>query len=325
IEHSNISSKALLRAETYDGYTVKLSANVEMASEVKALHQHGGNGVGLFRSEYAFLSHASFPTQEEQYRIYKEAVESMHGLPIVIRAFDLGGDKYLLGQKIPFESNPFLGCRAIRFLLKEKELFKEQLKAILRASNYGDVSLMLPMISSLAELQESKELLLLVQKEIEYEHRISVKGIRVGCMIEVPSAALITDLLAKECDFLSIGTNDLVQYALAVDRGNHALSHLYAATDPSIIRLIKLIVCEAHACGIPVSICGEVAANPKFTALLLGLGVHELSVSIRKIPLIKEAIRNTSIIEAIQLAEKALTLSTSGEVEALLETHISEE
>lgn len=307
-----------LSAETIDGYCVRLSANIEMAGEVKLLHAHGGGGVGLFRSEYAFLSHLDFPSEEEQYQIYKEAVESMYGLPIVIRAFDLGGDKYFLSQKIPFENNPFLGCRAIRFLLRERDLFKVQLKAILRASVYGDLSIMLPMISSLAELLETKELLHCAQKEVETEQGISLSPIRIGCMIEVPSAALIADLLAKECDFLSIGTNDLVQYALAVDRGNQALSGLYAPTHPSIIRLIKLIVTEANNCSIPVSICGEVAANKKFTALLLGLGVHELSVSLRHISSIKNAIRSTSIVKAVQLAELALTMTSAEEIDELL-------
>jgi phosphoenolpyruvate-protein phosphotransferase (PTS system enzyme I) len=310
---------AILPAETYDGYRIRLSANIEMPTEVKSLHSYGVDGVGLFRSEYAFLAHAHFPTQEEQFHIYKEAVDRMNGLPIVIRVFDLGGDKYLLGQMSSSESNPFLGCRAIRLLLREKDLFKDQLKAILRASNYGDVSIMLPMISSLAELLEAKELLHVAHQEAEREFGIPIKGVRVGCMIEVPSAGLITDILAEECDFLSIGTNDLVQYTLAVDRGNHALNNLYTPTHPSVIRLIKLIVCEANCYNIPVSICGEIAANPKFTALLLGLGVHELSVSLRQIGTIKDAIRSTNIVEAVQLADKALTLTSAQEVEELLD------
>lgn len=309
-----------LPPETIDGYRVRLSANIEMAGEVKLLHAHGGGGVGLFRSEYAFLSHLDFPNEEDQFQIYKEAVDNMCGLPIVIRAFDLGGDKYFLSQKIPFENNPFLGCRAIRFLLRERELFKVQLKAILRASAGGDLSIMLPMISSLAELLETKEILHHAHREVEAEQGISIKPMRIGCMIEVPSAALIADLLAKECDFLSIGTNDLVQYVLAVDRGNQALSSLYVPTHPSIIRLIKLVVTEANSCGIPVSICGEVAANSKFTALLLGLGVHELSVSLRHISTIKNAIRRTSIVKAVQLADMALTLTSAAEIQELLDS-----
>lgn len=304
--------------ETYDGYKVQLSANVEMSGELDVLHRFGGKGVGLFRSEYAFLSKENFPNEEEQFVIYRQLVEKMRGLPTVIRTFDLGGDKYVLNQQFMQEGNPFLGCRAIRFLLKEKEIFKTQLRAILRASAYGDVRVLFPMVSSLSELQEAKNLLDQVKVELNEKGVEIAPQIPIGCMIEVPSAAIIADLLAKECDFLSIGTNDLVQYSLAVDRSNHVLSNIYTPTHPSVIRLIKLIVSEANHQGIPVTICGEVAADPRFTALLLGLGVHELSVSIRYLPLVKNAIRNTSIVAASKLAEQALALASASEIEQLL-------
>jgi len=305
-----------LRPETFDGYTVRLSANIEMASELESLHIHGGNGVGLFRSEFICLSQDSFPSEEEQFAIYKELVEKMRGLPIVIRTFDVGGDKCLSMQQNK-ETNPFLGCRAIRFLLKEKNIFKSQLRAVLRASAFGDVSIMFPMISTLSELLEAKEIISEAQKELKSEGK-KYGYVRIGCMIEVPSAAIIADLLAKECDFLSIGTNDLVQYALAVDRSNHEMSSLYTPTHPSVLRLIKLIVHEATHQGIPVAICGEVAADPRFTPLLLGLGVHELSVATRYLPAVKQAIRNTSIVEASRLAEQALMLTTASDIQALL-------
>lgn len=309
-----------LKSETYDGYEIRLSANIEMATELEMLHQHGGHGVGLYRSEYLCMEKEGFPSEEEQFPIYRELVEKMHGLPIVIRTFDIGGDKQITGKSIgfPFEVNPFLGCRAIRFLLKEPEIFKTQLRAILRASAFGDVSIMFPMVSTVSELQEAKEILREAQQELKKEGQKQGK-VRIGCMIEVPSAAIIADLLAKECDFLSIGTNDLVQYALAVDRGNHAMTSLYTPTHPSVIRLIKLIVHEANHYGIPVTVCGEVAADPRFTPLLLGLGVHELSVSTRYIPTVKHAIRNASIISATRLAEKALSLSTAREIQSLLD------
>lgn len=306
-----------LRAETYDGYTIRLSANIEMASELEMLHQHGGHGVGLFRSEYICMSKSAFPPEEEQYRIYRELVEKMHGLPIVIRTFDVGGDKVMPGQQRPQENNPFLGCRAIRFLLKEREIFKVQLRAILRASMHGEVSIMFPMVSTLCELSEAKQILAETKSELQKEG-VPNKRVRIGCMIEVPSAALIADLLAKECDFLSIGTNDLVQYALAVDRGNQEICSLYTPTHPSVIRMIKLIVQEANHHGIPVSLCGEMAADPRFTPLLLGLGVHELSVSTRYIPVVKNTIRNISIISASQLAEQVLSLPTASEIQELL-------
>ncbi len=313
-----LGTSGSLKAETFDGYSIRLSANIEMANELELLHQYGGNGVGLFRSEYIFLSNQSFPSEDEQYQIYRRIVEKMHGLPIVIRTFDVGGDKKMANKQAEEEDNPFLGCRAIRFLLKEPEIFKTQLRAILRASAYGDVSVMFPMISSLSELLAAKSILKEAQKELSKKGVVIPKPLRIGCMIEVPSAAIISDLLAKECDFLSIGTNDLVQYSLAVDRSNHAMSSLYTPTHPSVIRLLKLIVNEANNHSIPVTVCGEVAADPRFTPLLLGLGVHELSVASRYIPLVKNAIRSTSIVAASRLAEKALILPTAYEIEELL-------
>lgn len=304
--------------ETYDGHAVRLSANVEALHELEYLHAHGSSGVGLYRSEYAFLSHGEFPTEDEQYEVYREIVENMRGLPIVIRTFDLGGDKYMACQQVPHENNPFLGCRAIRFLLREKEIFRDQLKAVLRVCRFGNVSVLFPLVTSLSELLEAKQLLHEAQYEIEQREGIEIPPIRIGCMIEVPSAALIADILAKECDFISIGTNDLVQYTLAVDRGNHILTNLYTPAHPSVIRLIKHIVIEANHCGIPVSVCGEVAADPRFTPLLIGLGIDEFSVGPRHIAAIKQAIRNTSIIEACQLADTALHLSTPQEIQQLL-------
>lgn len=308
----------VLMPETFDGYAIKLSANIDVVTEAELLHKYGGNGVGLFRSEFVFLSEESFPTEEQQFEIYRDIVLKMKGLPIVIRTFDVGGDKPLPSRKFSPESNPYLGCRAIRFLLKEREIFKSQLRAILRASAFGEVSIMFPMISTLSELIEAKELVYEAMDDLRKNGCEIAPSIRIGCMVEVPSAAIISDLLARECDFLSIGTNDLVQYALAVDRDNHSMSELYAPTHPSVLRLIKLVVSEANQQGIPVSVCGEVAGDPRFTPLLLGLGVHELSVASRFIPVVKNAIRNTSIIEASRLAEKVISLSTSAEIEELL-------
>lgn len=305
------------KAETFDGYAVRLSANIEMASELEMLHQHGGHGVGLFRSEYICLSRNEFPSEEDQYDIYRDLVEKMKGLPIVIRTFDVGGDKGMPIHKQTHETNPSLGCRAIRFLLKEKGIFKTQLRAILRASSHGEVSIMFPMVSTLSELYEAKQILQEMRVELESK-KIPTGKLRIGCMIEVPSAAMIADLLAKECDFLSIGTNDLVQYALAIDRSNQDLGNLYTPVHPSVIRMIKLIVQEANHHGIPVTICGEMAADPRFTPLLLGLGVHELSVSTRYIPIVKNTIRSTSIISASLLAEKVLSLPSSVEIQELL-------
>lgn len=314
----NLTQKGKLEAETYDGYRVQLSANIEMFSELEMLHKFGGSGVGLLRTESAFLAKDTFPTEEEQFSIYSHFVEQMKGLPIVIRTFDLGGDKYLRNQQNTHECNPFLGCRAIRFSLREKEVFKAQLRAILRASAFGNVSIMFPMVSSLSELLEAKAVLQEAKEELLVRKVAIASHISVGCMIEVPSAAIIADLLAKECDFLSIGTNDLVQYALAVDRSNNTLSDLYTPTHPSVLRLIRLVVSEANHHGIPVTVCGEVAADPRFAPLLLGLGVHELSVASRYLPIIKNVIRSTSIVAANKLAEQALSLSSAAEIEDLI-------
>lgn len=314
----NLTQKGKLEAETYDGYRVRLSANIERVGELEMLHQFGGNGVGLLRTESPFLAKETFPSEEEQFLIYSHFVQRMNGLPIAIRTFDLGGDKYLRNQQKNDECNPFLGCRAIRFSLRERNIFKSQLRAILRASVFGDVSIMFPMVSSLSELLEAKAVLQEAREELLAKGEPIAHRLPVGCMIEVPSAAMIVDLIAKECDFLSIGTNDLVQYTLAVDRNNHALSSLYTPTNPSILRLIRLVVSEANHHGIPVAVCGEVAADPRFTPLLLGLGVHELSVASRYLPTIKNAIRNLSIVSAAKLADQALSLSSTAEIEQLI-------
>ena len=304
--------------ETFDGYNIKLFANVEMVQDVELVHRYGCNGVGLFRSEYILVPQNGYPNEEEQFLIYKSLVTKMNGLPITIRTFDIGGDKYHQFHELQNEINPLLGCRAIRFLLKEKHLFKTQLRAILRSSYFGNLSILFPMISNLSELIESKRLLNEAKEELEKEGKNVSDSIRIGSMIEVPSAAIISDFIAKECDFLSIGTNDLIQYSLAVDRSNQSLHKLYNPTHPSILRLIRWIVRSAHQSKIPVVLCGEMAADPRFTALLLGLGIHEFSVTARYLPVIKNAIRNTSIVEATQLAEKALMLDNSDAIESLI-------
>lgn len=324
-EHfKNLEDVGGLEAETIDGYQVRLSANVEMLNEIEMLHEYGSCGVGLFRSEYIFLAEDSFPSEdafppeEEQFEAYYGIVKNMNGLPVVIRTFDIGGDKFKDFEKLRHETNPFLGCRAIRFLLNEPEIFRTQIRAILRASAFGEVRIMFPMISGLPEFLESKKFVLETQEQLRKEGVAFGENIKLGCMVEVPSAAITCDLLAKECDFLSIGTNDLVQYSLAVDRGNQQMSYLYTPTHPGVIRMIKMIVAEGHKNGIPVSVCGEIAADPRFTALLLGLGVRELSVAPRYTPVVKNAIRNTSIVEASHLAEQVLGIPTAEEIQELL-------
>ncbi|MCH9634760.1 MAG: Phosphoenolpyruvate-protein phosphotransferase [Chlamydiae bacterium] len=313
----NLNNRGNLTAETMDGYQVKLTANVEMLREVELVQKHGGDGIGLFRSEYICISSENFPSEEKQFQVYKELVLGMKGRPVTIRTFDIGGDKG--GSFLPQgEPNPFLGCRALRYLLREPEIFKTQLCAILKASAYGTVRLMFPMVSGSFELVEAKKVLQKAREELDQRGVEYAKNIQIGCMIEIPSAAITSDEFAKQCDFLSIGTNDLVQYSLAVDRGNQMMSYLYNPADPSVIRLIKMVVIEANRNGIPVSVCGEIAADPRFTTLLLGLGVHELSCSARFLPIVKNAIRGTNIISACKLAEEILMMTTAEEIQKRL-------
>lgn len=323
IQVQGVSESELLEAETLDGYKTRLSTNIEASTELDVFHQYGGGGVGLFRSEYLFIARDVFPSEEEQFLVYRTIVEKVGGFPSVLRTFDIGGDKLGNVHLSRYEQNPYLGCRAIRLMLKEKSLFKTQIRAILRASAFGEVSILFPMISGVNELREAKGVVEEAKKELLAEGIPFASTIPIGCMIEVPSAAIICDFLAKECDFLSIGTNDLVQYALAVDRGNPSMSYLYTPAHPSILRLIKRVVevgCETEK---PVSVCGEVAADPRYTPLLIGLGIHELSLSYPALPLVKEVIRRWTLTDARALAAEALTLPTPEEVEALLDAAYS--
>ncbi len=308
-----------LDAETIDGYRTHLSANIEMFNELDTLQQYGGEGVGLFRSEYLFLAREVFPCEDEQFLVYRSIVEKVGNHPSVIRTFDIGGDKLGNFHLSRYEKNPYLGCRAIRLMLKERTVFKTQIRAILRASAFGEVSILFPMISGVLELREAKAIVEEAKQELQDKAVPFARNIPIGCMIEVPSAAITCDILAKECDFLSIGTNDLVQYSLAVDRGNPAMSYLYTPAHPSIVRLIKMVVEEGNRAEKPVSVCGEIAADPRYTALLLGLGVHDLSVSSPALPVVKNVVRRLSIIESRKMTEHILTLSTAQEVEAVLE------
>jgi len=319
IRAKGLQKKGILEAETIDGYKTSLSANIEMFSELDTLHHFGGEGVGLFRSEYLFLARDAFPSEEEQFLVYRSLVEKVEGHPSVIRTFDIGGDKLGNFHLSRYEKNPYLGCRAIRLMLKEKAVFKTQIRAILRASAFGEVSILFPMISGVLELREAKEVVEEAKTELLKTGIPFARNIPIGCMIEVPSAAITADILAKECDFLSIGTNDLVQYSLAVDRGNPSMSYLYTPAHPSIIRMIKMVVDEGIKAGKTVSVCGEIAADPRFTPLLLGLGVHELSVSSPSLPIIKNVIRHLSIIEAEELVHEVLRCVTPVEVESVLE------
>lgn len=301
-------------AVTLDGVQVVLSANIEQASDAEAVKASGAEGVGLFRTEYLFLKSESLPTEEQQYEAYRAAAAALQPASVIIRTLDLGGDKFMAHMNVPAEMNPFLGWRAIRFCLAEKAIFRTQLRAILRASAEGNIKIMYPMISCLDELVQANALLDTCREELRREGVPFDEKLPVGVMIEIPSACLIADALARRVQFFSIGTNDLIQYTLAVDRLNEKIAHLYEPTNPAILRLIKMTADAAHAAGIWVGVCGEMAGDPLMIPLLLGLGVDELSLSPPAVPQIKYLIRRVKMSEAKDLAAQALNSESSTEI-----------
>lgn len=303
-----------LPAVSTDGQRVVLNGNVEFVEELPSVLAHGAEGIGLFRTEFLFLERQEPPTEEEQYRYYRQVLEAMGGRPVTIRVLDLGGDK-VHWRRHEKEPNPALGLRAIRYCLAHRELFRAQLRALLRASAHGQLRLMLPLISGLSELREAR-------KEIEHcRSELSQAGVPmgrrfpVGIMVETPSAAWIADRLAQEADFFSIGTNDLIQYSLAIDRQNRDVAYLYKPSHLSVLRSLRHIVDSAKAAGIPVAMCGEMAGDPVFTLVLLAMGFDELSMTAGQIPVVKRIIRNLSRAEARAVLEECLGLSSAEEIE----------
>ena len=307
-------------AVTCDGVRVTLSANIAQPADTEAVLDCGAEGVGLFRSEFLFLNRDVLPTEEEQFQAYRQVAAALKPQPVVIRTLDLGGDKFLEHLGTPNEANPFLGWRAIRFCLQQRDIFRDQLRAILRASAEGNVKLMYPMISSLEEVTQANALVEVYKAELRAENLPFDEALEIGAMIEIPSAAVIADALAKRVKFFSIGTNDLIQYSLAVDRLNEKIAHLYEPTSPAILRLIKMTVEAAHRAGIWVGVCGEMAGDPDLTPLLLGLGVDELSVAPASVPHVKFLIRRTRLSEARELAAFALNCESSAEILARSQT-----
>ncbi len=304
---------------TRDGVAVPLRANIEKADEVGLVREHAAEGVGLFRSEYLYLAAPRIPSEEEQFADYRAVAESFGEHPVVIRTLDLGGDKPMSGAPhlFPREENPFLGFRAIRFCLEHRDIFKAQLRAILRASAVGNVHLMFPMISGTKELREARALLAECQQELDAAGQAYNPNMPVGSMIEIPSAALTADRLAQECDFFSIGTNDLIQYLIAIDRVNERTAHLYEPAHPAVLRVLREVVQAAHAAGIKVSVCGEMAGDPVYVPLLLGIGVDELSMTPPLLPAAKYLIRNMRMDEARALAERTKEMDSPEEIEKL--------
>jgi phosphotransferase system enzyme I (PtsI) len=313
-----------LPAVTIDGRVVEINANIELPDEVPAVKLHGGQGIGLYRTEFFYMNRTDLPSEEEHYQSYKYVAEEMSPYPVIIRTLDLGGDKFLSQLEIPREMHPFLGWRAIRFCLARPDIFKVQLRAILRASVHGKLRLMYPMISGIEEMQQANNILKEAKEELKNEGVPFDSNIEVGAMIEVPSAAMTADLLASESDFFSIGTNDLIQYALAVDRTNEKVAYLYDPAHPAVLRMIKHIIESAHNAGIWVGMCGEMAGEPAFVLILLGLGLDEFSMPPLFMPEVKYIIRSVTVKQAKGIALEALKLSTGKEVEEYSQSKMRE-
>ena len=306
-------------AETRDGQRIILSANIERVDDIESVRQSGATGVGLFRTEFLFINRSDLPNEEEQFAAYRRVVESLTPDPVIIRTLDLGGDKLLSHVNVAEEMNPFLGWRAIRLCLEEKDLFRTQLRAILRASAFGDLKIMYPMVSGVEELDAANVLLNDCREQLRAEDKAFADDIEIGVMIETPSAAMIADSLARRVQFFSIGTNDLIQYALAVDRLNEKIAHLYEPTHPGILRLIKTTVDAGQSHGIWTGVCGEMAGDLAAVPILLGLGVAELSVTPPMVPRVKMLIRSIEMEQARKLATFALKSDSPKEILARAE------
>jgi phosphotransferase system enzyme I (PtsI) len=306
-----------LPTETLDGYRLQLLANIEFPEEVDSALEAGADGVGLYRTEFLFTD-SSPPDEDVQFRAYREALKKMDNKPVVIRTLDLGADKVPVDSPLARESNPFLGCRSIRYSLLHIDMFKIQLRAMLRASAFGNLKIMLPMISSVDEVRRTKVILSDVMEELREQSVSFNSDIEVGVMVEVPSAALTVDILAREVDFFSIGTNDLIQYSLAVDRVNERVAELYQPVHPAILRLLKETIQTGKRYGIGVSMCGEMSAEVIYTILLLGMGLESFSVTPVNIPEVKKVIRSVTMRESRETADVVLHLSDAKSAESFL-------
>lgn len=306
---------------TKDGYKTEVVANIGTPKDMGAVIENGAEGVGLFRSEFLYMDSDTMPTEEEQFEAYKEVLEKSEGKRVIVRTLDIGGDKDLKYLNLEKEDNPFLGYRAIRICLREPEIFKVQLRALYRASIYGKLAIMLPMISSVDELRAAKDIINEVKEELKAEKVKFDKNVKVGIMIEIPSAAIMAEELAKECDFFSIGTNDLIQYTVAVERGNEKISNLYTKFHPAVIRLIKMAIDGAHKSKIFCGMCGEAAADERFIPLLVGLGLDEFSMNPTKILNSRKMIRNLNHKECKKLVQEILRMSSASEIKARLEEY----
>lgn len=313
-ELKRLRESANLEATTTDGHHVELFGNIGKAKDAKNALTMGAQGIGLYRTEFLYMENDELPAEDVQFEEYKKVAQDMKGKPVIIRTMDIGGDKELKCLDLPSEMNPFLGYRAIRISLNRPDIFKVQLRALLRASAFGDIHIMYPMIASVEEVKQANVMLDECKEELTAEGKEFNKGIKVGIMIEVPAAAVISPILAKYVDFFSIGTNDLCQYTLAVDRMNEAIGSLYQPLHPGVLRLIKHVIDASHEQGKFTGMCGELASDPVATMILLGLGLDEFSMTASSIPLIKNILRSVSKAECEEVANKALTMDTAEEI-----------
>ena len=323
-EKAELAKLKDLPAVTLDGHKVDVVANIGTIRDCEGAHRNGAEGVGLYRTEFLFMDRDQLPSEEEQFIAYKEVVEAMEGRLVVLRTMDIGGDKELPYLNLPKEMNPFLGWRAVRIALDRREILHAQLRAVLRASAFGKLAVMFPMIISVEEIRELKSVLETLKAELRAEGKAFDENIQVGVMVETPSAAVNAKFLAKEVDFFSIGTNDLTQYTLAVDRGNELISHLYNPMSPSVLGLIKQVIDASHAEGKWTGMCGELAGDERATLLLLGMGLDEFSMSAISVPRIKKLVRHVNYQEVKALADEALQKPTAAEIEQLIQAFLAE-
>lgn len=319
---ANIKRRSKIPATTVDGVTMKLMGNIELAEEIVSVMDYGGEGIGLFRTEFQYLSRSHFPTEEELYEQYREVTELIFPEPVVIRTLDINGDKALIYAKENDEENPALGLRAIRFCLQRPDVFMTQLRAILRAAAFGNMRVMFPMISGVEEVLEAKALLKEAAAQLEAEGVPYSENFEIGIMMEVPSAVVMADRLAREVDFFSIGTNDLTQYTLAIDRGNRKVAHLYNSLHPAVLRMIKHVVDVGKANDVRVCICGEMASEPAIMPVLLGLELDELSMTPQSLPAVKEMVRGLSFSESRKFAAKIMEATSIDEVASMMDDFV---
>ncbi|MGE5177290.1 MAG: phosphoenolpyruvate--protein phosphotransferase [Hyphomicrobiales bacterium] len=320
---ANLASLKDQRCVTQDGRTIELGANLEVPEELPGIQANGADGIGLYRTEFFYLSRQTLPTEEAQYQAYRSIVEAMRPHPVTIRTLDVGGDKFASYLGTPVERNPFLGMRGLRFSLRHDEIFRTQLRAILRATAHGNVRIMFPMVVGLEDFRRARSIVQKVRRQMLHEGIPMADRIALGVMVETPASVFAIDLVAREADFVSIGTNDLIQYTLAVDRGNETIAEIYEPLHPSVLRALRMVVEAGQRFGIRVGICGEMAGEPLYAVLLLGLGLTDFSVSPYLVPEIKTIVRASTYDEAVTLAQRCLGLATPAEVRTVVTEFMS--